>query len=88
MRVAFGKWTPDRPGIAGGLTEALNCLPVASGYSPMPSNADLSTSASESLLTSFIGRLATTTTLFAAGPNKLFKFDPTDSSMDDVSRLA
>jgi hypothetical protein len=54
----------------------------------MPSNADLSTSASESLLTSFIGRLATTTTLFAAGPNKLFKFDPTDSSMDDVSRLA
>lgn len=88
MRIAFGKWTPDRPGIAGGLTEALNCLPVASGYSPMPSNADLSTSASESLLTSFIGRLGTSTTLFAAGPTKLFKFDPTDSSMDDVSRLA
>lgn len=86
MRIAFGKWTPDRPGIAGGLTEALNCLPVASGYSPMPSNADLSTSASESLLTSFIGRLGTTTTLFAAGPTKLFKFDPTDASMDDVSR--
>lgn len=88
MRVAFGKWTPDRPGIAGGLTEALNCLPVASGYSAMPSNADLSTSASESLLTSFIGRLATSTTLFAAGPNKLFKFDPTDSGLDDVSRVA
>jgi hypothetical protein len=88
MRIAFGKWTPDRPGIAGGLTEALNCLPVASGYSPMPSNADLSTSASESLLTSFIGRLATTTTLFAAGPTKLFKFDPADSGLDDVSRAS
>ena len=88
MRIAFGKWTPDRPGIAGGLTEALNCLPVASGYSPLPSNADLSTSASESLLTSFIGRLGTTTTLFAAGATKLFKFDPTDSGLDDVSRAS
>lgn len=86
MRIAFGKWTPDRPGIAGGLTEALNCLPVASGYGPIPSNANLSSTASESLLTSFIGRQATTTTLFAAGPTKIFKFDPADASMDDVSR--
>jgi len=88
MRIAFGKWTPDRPGIAGGLTEALNCLPVAMGYGPLPSNANLSSTASESLLTSFVGRLGTTTTLFGAGSTKLFKFDPTDSSMDDVSRTA
>jgi hypothetical protein len=88
MRIAFGKWTPDRPGIAGGLTEALNCLPVASGYGPIPSNANLSSTASESLLTSFIGRQGTTTTLFAAGPTKLFKFDPTDSGLDDVSRVS
>ena len=88
MRIAFGKWTPDRPGIAGGLTEALNCLPVASGYGPIPSNANLSSTASESLLTSFIGRLATTTTLFAAGPTKIFKFDPADSGLDDVSRTS
>jgi hypothetical protein len=88
MRLAFGKWTPDRPGIAGGLTEALNCLPVASGYGPIPSNANLSSTASESLLASFVGRLGSTTTLFGAGPTKLFKFDPADSSMDDVSRAS
>lgn len=85
MRVSFGQWTPDQPGIAGGLTEALNVLPIASGYSPLPSTADLSTSASESLLTSFVGRSGTATTLFAAGPTKLYKFDPADTSMDDVS---
>lgn len=74
MRVTFGQWTPDKPGIADSLTEADNVLPLGVGYGPMPSAADLSNSASESLLTCTVGRWTSTTTLFAAGPNYLFRY--------------
>lgn len=86
MRVVFGQWTPDRPGIAGNLTEAKNIIPSASGYGPLNGTANLSDAASQSLLTVFPGRWAGATTLFGAGATKLFKFDPADSDLDDVSR--
>ena len=76
MRITFGQWTPDRPGIADSLTEAENCLPVGVGYGPMPSAADFSNSASETLLTCSVGRWNADTLLVAAGGNKLFRYWP------------
>ena len=72
MRVNFGQWTPDRPGIADSLVEAKNVLPTLVGYGPMPSVSDYSNSASENLLTCFVGRWITDTTLFAASANYLW----------------
>ena len=77
MRVAFGQWTPDRPGVADSLTEAKNCLPLGVGYGPMPSAQAFSDMASEDLLTCTVARWNTDTLLFAAGPNKLFRYWPT-----------
>ena len=88
MRLTFGQWTPDNPGIADSLVEAKNVLPLTVGYGPIPTAEDFSGAASENLLTAFPGRFGTTTQLFAAGATKLFKFDTSDASLDDVSRVA
>ena len=77
MRITFGQWTPDKPGIADALTEAKNCLPIGVGYGPIPSAANFSNSASENLLTCTVGRWNTDTLLVAAGANKLFRYWPT-----------
>lgn len=86
MRIQFGQWTPDRPGVSGNLTEAKNIYPTASGYASLNGTANLSDAASQNLLTVFPGRWAGATTLFAAGATKIFKFDPADADLDDVSR--
>lgn len=87
-RIVLGEWMPDQPGIAGALTEAKNVIPVAIGYSPFTSEVDLSAAASQNLLTTFAGKFSGTTVLFAAGATKLYKFDSTDASLDDVSKLS
>jgi hypothetical protein len=76
MRITFGPWLPDQPGIAGALTEANNVQPIASGYGPLPSVTDFSNSASENLLTCQVGRWLSDTQLFAAGATKLFRYWP------------
>ena len=87
-RVNFGEWTPDQPGIAG-VTEAVNCYPVANGYAPLNSieaYPNDSTTASENLLVSFGGKFGGQNTLFAAGATKIFKFDPANNNFVDVSK--
>lgn len=74
MRVVFGQWAPDQPGVAGNLIEASNVLPLAAGYGPMPSVVDLSNAATENLLTCFVGRWASETILFAASANFLWRY--------------
>jgi len=49
MRLTFGQWTPDNPGIADSLVEAKNVLPLTVGYGPMPTAEDFSGAASENL---------------------------------------
>jgi hypothetical protein len=88
-RVAFGEWTPDQPGILGGVTEAVNCYPVANGYAPIRSiqsypNAE--TQASEVLLTTFGGKFGGQNVLFTASASKIFKFDPTNNNFVNVSK--
>lgn len=88
-RIIFGEWTPDQPGIAGGVTDAVNCYPVANGYAPLSDiepypNAD--TQASEVLLTTFGGKFGGQNTLFAASDSKIYKFDPANNNFVDVSK--
>jgi hypothetical protein len=87
QRVTFTEWTPDQPGIVENLSVALNVIPAAVGYIPFPSPVAYSAAASENLNNVFAGRFSSTTTLFAGGATKLFKFDSADLSMDDVSKV-
>lgn len=85
--INFGEWTPDQPGVAGGLTEAKNVYPIAAGYAPFPLAVDYSAAASETLNNVVAGKSGATTQIFAGGTSKLFKFDSSDLSMDDVSKV-
>lgn len=87
QRIVLGEWMPDQPGIAGALTVAKNVVPAANGYTPLPSVTDLSAAAPANLINVFSAKFAGTTTLFAASGVRLYKFDSTDTSLDDVSKL-
>lgn len=84
--IEFGEWMPDQAGITGAIQEAYNVVPQAIGYGVLPDLVDLSGSASENLTNVFATKYGGTTTLFAAGTTKLFKFDSSDLSLDDVSK--
>ena len=88
QRLVLGEWMPDQPGLSGALTEAKNVIPMAVGYGPFSSEVNLSSDASQPLITTFAGKFSGSTVLFAAGENKLFKFDSDDATMDDVSKLS
>lgn len=86
QRITFTEWTPDQPGIVENLSIAKNVIPASVGFIPIPTAANYSASASENLNNLFAGRFSTTTTIFAGGATKLFRFDSSDLSMDDVSK--
>ena len=86
QRITFTEWTPDLPGVAENLSVAKNVVPTAIGYAPFPTAVNYSAAASESLNNVFAGRFSATTTVFAGGATKLFKFDSSDLSMDNVSK--
>ena len=83
--IKFGEWLPDQPGIAGNVTDAINCYPVSNGYAPLRSEADYSDAAGQDLLITFAGKFAGATSLFAAGATQIYKFDSNDASLDAVT---
>lgn len=85
-RLTFGEWTPDRPGVIGNMTDALNVYPVASGYAPFTGKVTFGNAASETLTSVFGGRASGTSQLFAASAAKIYKFDPTNLNFTDVSK--
>lgn len=87
QRLTFGEWLPDQPGLVGALQTANNVVAQSVGYGPFPSMVDYSQAASENLNAVFTGKFGTTSNIFAGGSSKLFKFDTTDLSMDDVSKV-
>ena len=87
QRINFNEWLPDQPNIVDGLADAKNVVPAQVGYRPIQSVANYSADASEALNNVSVGRYKDTTNIFAGGSTKLFKFDSTDTSMDDVSQL-
>lgn len=86
QRLTFGEWLPDQPGLVGALQDAKNVIAQTVGYGPFPLMVDYSANASESLTALFTGEFSATTNIFAGGNSKLFLFDSTDLSMDDVSK--
>ena len=76
QRIALGEWTPDQPGLVGGIQTALNCYPTATGYAPFPSEAYFSAAADENLLTlAYSKDQSGTIKLFAAGLDKIYTVD-------------
>lgn len=86
QRITFTEWTPDQPSIVENLSIANNVIPASIGFIPIPTAVNYSASASENLNNVFAGRFSSTTTIFAGGTSKLFRFDSSDLSMDDVSK--
>jgi hypothetical protein len=85
-RLTFGEWTPDRPGVAGNMTDAMNVYPVGTGYASFPNKVTFGNAASETLLTVFGGRASGTSQLFAASASKIYKFDAATLNFSDVSK--
>lgn len=86
QRITFTEWTPDQPSIVENLSIAKNVVPASVGFTPFPTAVDYSGAASESLNNIFAGRFSTTTSIFAGGATKLFKFNGTTFAMDNVSK--
>jgi hypothetical protein len=84
--VEFGEWLPDQAGITGSIQEAYNVVPQAVGYGPFPELVELSGAASENLNNVFATKFGGTTTLFAGGFTKLFKYNSTTLALTDVSK--
>jgi hypothetical protein len=86
QRITFTEWTPDQPGVVENLSVAQNVVPAAIGYTPFPTAVNYSNSATEDLNNAFAGKFSGTTSVFAAGSTKLFKFDSTTLNLDDISK--
>lgn len=85
LKILFGEWLPDQPGLAGNVTDAVNCYPVANGYAPILSEVNYSADAGQDLLVSFAGKFSGETNLFAAGATQIYKFDSADQSLDPLT---
>jgi hypothetical protein len=83
--INFGEWLPDQPGVTGSLTQAENCIPVANGYEPLHSEANFSSAAADTLLTTFAGKFAGVSTLFAVSSQKIYKYNGTTIALDPIN---
>jgi hypothetical protein len=73
QRIPLGEWLPDQPGLIGAITKAENCYPTATGYAPLPSEAEFSAAADENLLSlAYSKDQSGTIKLFAAGTSKIY----------------
>jgi len=85
--VNFGEWTPDQPSLGSGCADALNVIPTAKGYRPLPSLAPLSNAADARLRGIFPAKQSNgTVKLFAGDGTKLYLFGAGDSDLDNVSK--
>ena len=75
MKITFGEWLPDQPGVTGAVTDAVNCYPVTNGYAPLRDASDYRDAAGETSLLAFAGKYAGASTLFAASATSIYKFD-------------
>jgi len=86
MRVNFGEWLPDQPGVAGALLDAKNVIPQQVGYGPLPSPSEWSNAASETLNSVAAASAPDeAVTVFAGGDTKLFKLG-TNLNLTDISK--
>jgi hypothetical protein len=86
QRIQFKDWLPDQPSIIESLQDATNVVPASIGYIPFSTAVAYSGAASEDLLNIFAGKFSATTQLFAGSASKLYIFDGSDLSLDNVSK--
>lgn len=84
-KLTFGEWLPDQPGVVGSLTQAENCIPASNGYEPVNSEANFSSAAADTLLTTFAGKFNGVSTLFAASAQKIYKYNGTTIALDAIN---
>jgi hypothetical protein len=85
QRVQFTEWLPDQPSVTS-LRDAKNVYPTSVGYAPFPNAEEYSNSASENISSITVGKFGNDVALIAGGNTKLFKFDSSDLSVDDISK--
>lgn len=88
QRIDFKEWTPDQPSLIDSITDAKNIIASQFGYTPFASAVQFSNSATENLNAVFASRFDATTTVFAGGATKLFRFNSATLALDDVSPIA
>lgn len=84
----FGEWLPDQPDTQNpGVTVADNVIPASMGYRHLNQFNAYSGSASDTIKGLFAAKDKDgTVELFAGDASRLYKFDSTDSGLDDVSQ--
>jgi len=85
QRVQFTEWLPDQPSVTS-LRDAKNVYPTSVGYAPFPNAEEYSDSASENISSITVGKFGNDVALIAGGNTKLFKFDSSDLSVNDISK--
>ena len=87
QRIQFGEWTPDQHSASGSLRDAKNVYPVSLGYAPFPNAEDYSNAASEPLNSVLVGKYGDNVQILGGGATKLFRYNPTNRNLDDVSKV-
>ncbi|HKV00423.1 MAG TPA: hypothetical protein VJR58_34300 [Vineibacter sp.] len=88
MRLALGPLAPDNPDLGNaGLEDAVNCLPLANGYGPLPEARTFSSSLSGTCMGAYATRdISGVVSTFAATAGQLYKASAT--GWNNVSRTA
>ena len=86
--IQFGEWLPDQPDYSNpGVTRAENVVPAAGGYRSLPEFVAYSGAADGNINGLFAAKDNTgNVKLFAGDNTKLYEFDSTDSSLDNISK--
>jgi hypothetical protein len=86
--IEFGEWLPDQPALNNtGATEAKNVIPALKGYRCFRQLSALSGAATNKILGMYAGKDDSgNTALYAGDSGKLYKFNATNSALDDVSK--
>lgn len=87
--IQFGEWLPDQPDyMNAGVTDAKNVIPAYNGYRSLNSFVPYSTSASNTILNVFSAKDSSgAVKLFAGDSGKLYLFNQTGSTLDDISKV-
>lgn len=86
--IQFGEWLPDQPDFQNsGVTVATNVVPAANGYTSINEFVEYSNAADSAILGIFASKADDgQVSLFAGDAGKLYKFNQTGSTLDNVSK--
>lgn len=88
--IKLGQFLPDQPPYQNaGATVATNVVPAANGYSNLPDVLPFSGAANKFIRGMFAAKDdSASSAIYVGDENSLYKFDATDSSLDDISQTS